>query len=84
MGCPLGFAPEAALEDLGLALWGPDVKVVQLLGSRGFWQHWYSGELVARAAGNIVLQKGASIGQYAPILPGEPHSLTEKPACHSR
>ena len=34
----------------------------------------YSGELVARAAGNIVLQKNmaTSIGQYAPVfLPGE-------------
>ena len=39
VGCPLGFAPEAALEDLGLPLEGPDVEVVQLLGLRGFWQH---------------------------------------------
>ena len=31
-GHPLGFAPEAALEDLG-------VQVLQLLGSQGFWQH---------------------------------------------
>ena len=34
----LGFAPEAALEDLGLPT-GPGVEVVQLLGSQGFWQH---------------------------------------------
>ena len=33
------FAPEAALEDLGLPLWGPGVEVVQLLESQGFWQH---------------------------------------------
>ena len=39
VGCPLGFAPEAALEDLGLTLRGPGVEVVQLLGSQGFWQH---------------------------------------------
>ena len=39
VGCPLGFAPEAALEDLGLPLLGPDVEVVQLLGLQGFWQH---------------------------------------------
>ena len=41
---PLGFAPEASLEDLGLPLWGPGVEVVQLLGSQGFWQHqgWLS------------------------------------------
>ena len=32
-GRPLGFAPEAALEDLGLPLRGPGVEVVQLLGS---------------------------------------------------
>ena len=32
VGCTMGFAPEAALEDLG-------VEVVQLLGSQGLWQH---------------------------------------------
>ena len=32
VGHPLGFAPEAALEDLG-------VEVLQLLGLQGFWQH---------------------------------------------
>ena len=32
MGSPLGFAPEAALEDLGLPLLGPGVGVVQLFG----------------------------------------------------
>ena len=35
----LGFAPEAALEGLGLPLGGPGVKVVQLFGLQGFWQH---------------------------------------------
>ena len=39
VGRPLGFAPEAALEDLGLPLRGPGVEVVQLLGSQGFWQY---------------------------------------------
>ena len=39
VGRPLGFAPEAALEDLGLPLCGPGVEVVQLLGLQGFWQH---------------------------------------------
>ena len=34
-----GLAPEAALEDLSLPLWGPGVEVVQLLGLQGFWQH---------------------------------------------
>ena len=39
VGRPLGFAPEAALEDLGLPQGGPHKEVVQLLGSQGFWQH---------------------------------------------
>ena len=38
-GSSTGFAPEAALEDLGLPLGGPGVEVVQLPGSQGFWQH---------------------------------------------
>ena len=76
MGPPLGFAPEAALEGLdlspvrarcggGLAAW-----VTGALASTR-----YSGELVARAAGNTVLWKGmaTSIGQYTSVfLPGEP------------
>ena len=32
----MGFAPEAALEDLGLPQWGPGVEVVQLLELQGF------------------------------------------------
>ena len=39
LGGPPGIASEAALEDLGLPLWGPGVEVVQLLGLQGFWQH---------------------------------------------
>ena len=39
VGHPLGIAPEAAQEDLGLPLRGPGVEVVQLLGFQGFWQH---------------------------------------------
>ena len=39
VGCPLGFAPGAALEGLGLPLRGPGVEVVQLLVSQGFWQN---------------------------------------------
>ena len=39
VGHPPGFVPEAALEDLGLLLRGPDVEVMQLLGLQGFWQH---------------------------------------------
>ena len=36
VGHPLCFAPEAALEDLGLPQWGPGVEVVQLLELQGF------------------------------------------------
>ena len=47
------LAPHVALEALGLPLGGPGVEVVQLLGSQGSTR--FSGGLVARAAGNIVL-----------------------------
>ena len=52
------------------------------MGHRGSGRTRYSGELVARAAGNIALWKGMaiSIDQHAPVfLPGELPSLTEKP-----
>ena len=57
------------------------MKVVQLLGSEGFWQHQ-----VLRGIGGYVSRKysvlevyATNIGQYAPVfLPGEP-PLTEKP-----
>ena len=39
VGHPLGFAPEAALEGLGLPQCGPGVDVVQLLALQGFWPH---------------------------------------------
>ena len=45
------------------------------MGRRGSGSTRRSGELAARAAGNIVLQKGMStnIGPYASVfLPGEP------------
>ena len=70
-GCPRG---------IGSALCGPGVEVVQLLELQGFWQTRYSGELVARVAGNIVLQQGmaTSSGPYAPVFfPGEPLSDRE-------
>ena len=46
------------------------------LGHKDYGSTMYSEELAARAAGNIVPQKGMAtrIGQYAPaFLPGEPH-----------
>ena len=63
VGRPLGFAPEAALEDLGLPQWGPGVEVVQLLGSQGFWQHQ--------------VLKGVGGNQYWPI--SLQYSYLEKP-----
>ena len=51
------------------------MEVVQRLGHSSSGSTGYSGELVAREAGNIVLKKGmaTSIGQYALVfLPGEP------------
>ena len=52
------------------------------MGHRDYGSTMYSGELAARASGNIVLQKGMAtgIGQYTLIfLPGESPSLKEKP-----
>ena len=74
MGRPVGFAPEAALEDLGLPLWWPGMEVVQLLWLQGSGSTRCSGELAAREVGNIELTKGiaTSIGQCIPVfLPGE-------------
>ena len=51
------------------------------MGCRDSVSTRYSGELAARAAENIVLQKGmaTSIGQYAPVfMLGDSLSLTEK------
>ena len=52
---PVGFAPEAALEDLGLPMRGPGVEGCSCLGCRGSGSTKYSGELAARVAGNTVL-----------------------------
>ena len=83
MGRPLGFAFEDALEHPGVCPCEGQVgRSCSCLGRRGSGSIRYSGELVARAAGNTVLQKGmvTSIGQYAPgFLSGEHLSLTEKP-----
>ena len=72
-GCPgdLGFAPVKARCGGGTAAW--DAGVLAAPGTR---------DVVARAAGNTVFQKGMAtcIGLYAPVIfPGEPPSLTEKP-----
>ena len=80
MGHPLGFAPEATLEDLGCPSEDQLWRCCSCLGLRGSGSTRYSGEFVARAAGNSVLWKvvATSIGQDTPVfLPGEP--LTDKP-----
>ena len=82
VGCPLGFAPEAALEDLALPLGGPDVEVVQLLELQGFWQHQ-----VLRGVGSWGSRKYSSLEGYgnhswpihSSILIWRNPSLTEKP-----
>ena len=74
-GSSLGFAPEAALEDLGFPCEGQVWRWCSYLNRRGLGRTRYSGELAARAAGNIVLWKdmATSIGQYVPVfLPGKP------------
>ena len=52
------------------------------MGHRGSGHTRYSGELAARAAGNIVLQKdtAASIGQYAPVSCLENNPLPDREA----
>ena len=81
MGHPLGFAPVAALEDLGLPLWGPDGEVVQLLGSPGFWQ-----QQVLRGVGGSGSRKcsalegmATSIGQHTTATLAWGNPPTEKP-----
>ena len=53
MGCPLGFAPEAALE--GCPCEGQVWRWCSCLSRRGSGSTRYSEELGAQAAGNIVL-----------------------------
>ena len=66
MGHQLGFGAAAALEDLGLSLWGPGIEVVQLLGFQGFWQHQ-----VLRGVGGLSSRKYSALegygNQYWPI-----------------
>ena len=70
-----GVTPEAPLEVLNLPCDGQVWRWCSWLGRRVSASTRYSKVLVARAVGNIVLQKGmeTSIVQYAPVfLPGEP------------
>ena len=76
VGRPLGFAPEAALEDLPLR--GPGVEVVQLLELQGFWQH----QVLRRVDRKYSALEGYG-NQYWPIhssmLAWRTTLLTEKP-----
>ena len=55
VGRPLGFAPEAALEDWVCSCEGQGWMWCSCLGHRVSGSTRFSGELAARAAGNIVL-----------------------------
>ena len=57
VGHPVGFALEAALEDLGLPHEGQVWRWCSCLDRRGSGSTRYSGELAARAAGNIVSRR---------------------------
>ena len=82
MGHPLGFAPEAALEDLGLPLWGPGVEAVQLFGFQRFWQHQ-----VLRGVSHYCCRKYGALEEYenqywpthSSLLAWRTPSLTERP-----
>ena len=54
-GSSMWFAPEAALEDLGLPHEGQGWGCCSCLGHRGSGSTRYSGELAARAAGSTML-----------------------------
>ena len=55
MSHPQEFAPEAALDALGLPQWGPDVELVQPLGHGDPGNAMYTGEPAAISVGNMVL-----------------------------
>ena len=81
MGRPLGSAPEAAPEDLGLPPEGQVRRSCSCLGRRGSGSTRSSGGLAAQAAGNSALEGHGN--QYWPvgssILAWRTPSLTEKP-----
>ena len=66
-----GLASEVALEDFGLPLWGPGVKVVQLLGSQGFRQHqvlrgcWRLGQQEIQCSRRVWQPVMANMLQYS-------------------
>ena len=82
VGRPLGFAPEAALEDLAFPLRGPGVEVVQLLGLQGSWQQQVFGVVGGSGSREYSALEGYG-NQYWPIhssiLGCRTPSLTETP-----
>ena len=65
VGHPKEFAPEAALEDVGLPQRGPDVEVAWLLGLQGPWQGQCAGTLATSGAGVMALTDFSSLRQLA-------------------
>ena len=96
VGCSLGFASESGLEYLGLPCEGQVWRWCSCLGHRGSVSTWYSEELMARAAGNIMLQKGMSTSCWPtnssilawrnplPEKPGRPWSSGLQRVGHNR
>ena len=77
-----GLAPEAALEGLGLPLWGPGVEVVQLLGSQGLGGTRYSGGVGGQGSRKYSALEGYGNQSWpirSSILAWRSPSLTEKP-----
>ena len=67
VGCPLGFAPEVALEDVGLALWGARCE-----GGAAAWVAGVLAALVLRGVGGQGTYRDYSApegydNQYGPI-----------------
>ena len=77
-----GLALEAALEGLGLPLWGPGVEVVQLLGSQGLGGTRYSGGVGGQGSRKYSALEGYGNQSWpirSSILAWRTPSLTEKP-----
>ena len=80
LGRPRGFAPEAALEGLGLPV-RAGVELGRLLGSQGVWQHQVLRGAGGSGAGNVVSGRGWQPGSASTLQCSclGTRSLTEKP-----
>ena len=81
LGRPRGFAPEAALEGLGLPVRRAGVELGRLLGSQGVWQHQVLRGAGGSGAGNVVSGRGWQPGSASTLQCSclGTRSLTEKP-----